>query len=393
MPSQKKVGLAALLLMATLPFIDQNTVNAEQQALTSEEFALAVSLTSQSFYHLSDPTNRVADNPAAAQFGEQLFNSAELSRSGKMACASCHIEALGFQDNQKLGPPEHPTQRKTLPLAGAGHALWYFWDGRKDSLWSQTLAPLEDQNEHQLTRTEIVNIVGAKFGLEYERLFEPLPRVGSLVASPLGTAPQRKAWAHMPAALQNATNQAFANVGKSIAAYIRTLPPETNRFDAIVQGTATFNGDELAGFRLFTGKAACSDCHAGAMLTDSRFHNTGVPQSGAQIDGGRAAVLAELENDPFRCGGQFSDAGKEQCGHLVYASRDLKALEGAFKTPSLRGVSHRRYFMHSSSFNDLADVIDHYNRAPKAVVGENEMQPLGLTGQEKQSLLAFLRLL
>jgi cytochrome c peroxidase len=393
MRAQKKTGVMALLFLATLPLIGQGIVKAEQQALTSEELALAVSLTSQSFYHLSDPTNRVADNPAAAQFGKLLFNSATLSRSGKMACASCHIEALGFQDNQKFGPPEHPTQRKTLPVAGAGHALWYFWDGRKDSLWSQSLAPLEDSNEHQLTRTEVVNIVGSKFGLEYERLFEPLPRVGSLVASPLGTAPQREAWARMPVALQNATNQAFANVGKSIAAYIRTLPPEANRFDAIVQGTATFNGDELAGFRLFTGKAACSDCHAGAMLTDSRFHNTGVPQSGAQIDIGRAAVIDELENDPFRCDGQFSDAGKEQCGHLVYASRDIEVLQGAFKTPSLRGISQRKYLMHNGSFNDLASVIDHYNSAPKAMVGDNEMQPLGLTAQEKQSLLAFLRLL
>jgi cytochrome c peroxidase len=160
-----------------------------------------------------------------------------------------------------------------------------------------------------------------------------------------------------------------------------------------VQGTATFNGDELAGFRLFTGKAACSDCHAGAMFTDSRFHNTGVPQSGDQIDIGRAAVLDELENDTFRCGAQFSDAGVDQCAHLVYASRDVEALQGTFKTPSLQGVSQRKYFMHNGSFDDLASVIDHYNNAPKAVVGENEMQPLGLNDQEKQSLLAFLRLL
>ena len=35
-----------------------------------------------------------------------------------------------------------------MPVMGAAHSPFLFWDGRKDSLWSQALGPLEDAAEH-----------------------------------------------------------------------------------------------------------------------------------------------------------------------------------------------------------------------------------------------------
>ena len=44
-----------------------------------------------------------------------------------------------------------------MPIAGAAHSPWLFWDGRKDSLWSQALGPLEDAAEHGSNRTRLAS--------------------------------------------------------------------------------------------------------------------------------------------------------------------------------------------------------------------------------------------
>jgi cytochrome c peroxidase len=47
--------------------------------------------------------------------------------------------------------------------------------------------------------------------------------------------------------------------------------------------------------------------------------------------------------------------------------------------------------MHAGQFRTLEDVLDHYNRAPRAVVGRTELHPLGLARDELDALEAFLR--
>jgi cytochrome c peroxidase len=39
----------------------------------------------------ADPTNRVADDPAAVQLGHKLFFDARLSANGEVSCATCHV--------------------------------------------------------------------------------------------------------------------------------------------------------------------------------------------------------------------------------------------------------------------------------------------------------------
>src|SRR5688500_18125406 len=50
----------------------------------------------------ADPTNRVADDPAAAKLGHELFFDARLSANGKVSCASCHQPDREFQDGTAL---------------------------------------------------------------------------------------------------------------------------------------------------------------------------------------------------------------------------------------------------------------------------------------------------
>ena len=75
---------------------------------------------------------------------------------------------------------------------------------------------------------------------------------------------------------------------------------------------------------------------------------------------------------------------------MAVASREQ---ERAFKVPSLRNVADRPPYMHAGQLASLADVLDHYNRAPAAAVGHNELTPLKQNARELRQLDAFLRTL
>ena len=65
-------------------------------------------------------------------------------------------------------------------------------------------------------------------------------------------------------------------------------------------------------------------------------------------------------------------------------------LIGAFKTPSLRNLENTAPYMHKGQLATIADVLDHYNDAPDAMIGHNEAKPLELGKRELYQLEAFL---
>lgn len=271
-----------------------------------------------------DPTNRVADDLRAVALGKALFFDARFSANGKVSCA---------------------------------RGTWLFWDGRKDSQWSQALGPWESPVEHGGTRA--------------------------------------------PALSRQAVHRVFANMGKAVAAYERHLEYGPSRFDRYVRAVFAdegspeqlFTGDEVAGLRLFLGKARCTSCHSGPLLSDGQFHNIGVPErDGAPADSGRLAGVRQVLADEFNCRSAYSDA-PDQCDELAYAVTSGDSLLGAVKTPSLRNVAERAPYMHRGQFATLEEVLDHYDRAEPAGRGHSELVALHLTATERRQLLAFLRTL
>ena len=361
-----------------------------------------------------DPSNAVEAMPAAVALGQRLFDDKRFSRNQAVSCASCHEPQRQFQDGRPVGQGIGTGARRTMPIAGVAHGAWFFWDGRKDSLWSQALGPLEDAVEHGSNRTRIARLIGANHRAGYEAVFGPLPDLSGLPtdAGPLGDAQERAAWQAMPTARRHEVNRVFANLGKAVAAYERTLMPAESRFDryarAVVAGDAAgqqvLSAQELSGLRLFLGKGQCATCHNGPLLTDQHFHNTGLPQrDAARPDGGRASATARVSSDEFNCLGPFSDAPKQACEELRFMVSDDPALEGAFKTPGLRNVALRAPYMHAGQFANLDEVVAHYARSPKAVVGHSELahegtghaerKPIRLSGAEARDLVAFLKTL
>lgn len=359
----------------------------------------------------ADPSNAVESLPAAAAFGKRLFHDARFSRNQAVSCASCHAPDKQFQDGLPLARGVGTGARRSMPIVGAAHSPWLFWDGRKDSLWAQALGPLEDTVEHGGNRTRYVQLIRAHYKQEYEAVFGALPDLPKLPddAGPLGSPAEKAAWEAMAPATRDAVNRVFAGIGKAIAAYEKTLAYGELRFDryaqAAIDGDAhsgpLLNAQEVSGLRLFIGKGQCVTCHNGPLLTDQHFHNTGVPpRDPLQPDLGRAAAIDKVRHDEFNCLGRFSDAKADQCQELRFMVTEEAGLRAAFKTPSLRNVALRPPYMHAGQFANLVEVIGHYVKAPPAVVGHTELfhggagqserKPIHLSGQEIKDLAAFL---
>ncbi len=331
-----------------------------------------------------DLSNAVADNPAAAEFGKQLFFDTRLSANGGISCATCHQQERRFTDGLQKAQAIGTTLRHTPSIVGTAYSPWQFWDGRRDSQWSQALAPLEDANEHATDRAQVVNLIAddPAYRSSYESLFGALPELSGADAAVLNTV--------------------FANVGKTIAAFERTVMPTASRFDEYVQAvvdddvdrqTQLFSDDELLGLRLFIGEANCTQCHNGPLLTNHEFHNTGVISFPGDIpDTARVAGVKEVMASEFNCRSIYSDDPERSCAELDFARTGVELI-GAFKTPSLRNLQDTAPFMHKGQLATLADVLEHYNEAPDAMIGHNEAEPLGLNKSELQQVEAFLNTL
>jgi len=352
---------------------------------TESEIGVLKSLWLESLPELPpDPSNAVADNPAAAEFGRQLFFDTRLSANGGISCATCHQQERRFTDGLQKAQAIGTTLRHTPSIVGTAYSPWQFWDGRRDSQWSQALAPLEDANEHATDRGQVVKLIAQDltYRSSYESLFGVLPDLSGGDATALNTI--------------------FANIGKSIAAFERTVMPTTSRFDEYVQALVDddaarqeqlFSDDERWGLRLFIGEANCTQCHNGPLFTNHEFHNTAVINFPGDIpDTARAAGVKEVMANEFNCRGLYSDDPERRCAELEFARTGVELI-GAFKTPSLRNLENTAPFMHKGQIATLAAVLEHYNEAPDAMIGHNEAKPLGLGRRELQQIEAFLNTL
>ena len=370
-----------------------------------------------------DPSNRVADNLRAAEFGQQLFFDRRLSANGEVACASCHIPTKSFTDGlaRSLGVGE--AKRNAPTLIGAAYAPWYFWDGRADSLWSQALGPLESPVEHGGNRLQYARLIHSDpvYHSHYEALFDPLPDLSDQKrfpdsASPVGSATAIDQWRSMAASDRQTVTRIFVNIGKALAAYQRKLVPKFSRFDRylekVFQGDSSGRGlmstDEIAGLRLFIGKAMCVTCHMGPLFTNHGFHNIGAPDPAMskpryrlpivhlfvekpEPDMGRYRGVRHSLASEFNCLSEYSDAAKSDCSELVFANTRHQDTLGAFKVPTLRNVAETAPYMHVGQFATLREVLKHYNDPPAAPIGRTELIPLELTNRELNQLEAFLR--
>lgn len=363
-----------------------------------------------------DPTNGWADDPRAVRLGHALFFDPLLSGPGTLSCASCHDPGRWFADGLPTSQGLLPGTRNTQSLVNVGYGRWFHWDGRHDSLWSQALEPLERESEMAGNRVAIVRRIARdpEYRAAYESIFGGLPALDGRGASripdagkPMSDAPQHPmnaAWESIGEADRERINRAFANVGKALAAYQRQLVERSTPFDRFVAGLSEdgttsshpLSPEELRGLKLFIGRANCTQCHHGPLLTDGEFHNIGLPSpdGGMPRDPGRYAGVDLLKRNEFRANGRFSDDRESTPAILTDAVVNSPENWGRFRTPSLRGVGRTAPYMHAGHFETLEEVVRFYSTLEGAVQldhhQETVLQPLLLSDAEILDLVAFL---
>jgi cytochrome c peroxidase len=292
------------------------------------------------------------DNPTTVEkvaLGRQLFFDKRLSEDGTLACYSCHLneDGTGGHDPIAVGPRGKKLTRHAPVLWNVAYLPRLYWDGRADSLEAVSRGALAGGNmgvgEENLDAKakEIEAIAGYK-----ERFDAVFPGEGVTVDT----------------------------VTRALATYQRTLFCGGTAWDRFDSGDASALTDaQKAGWKLFTGKAACNQCHTPPFFSDAYtveqgvYHNAGVGIEGRkkdEVDPGRARVT---ENP--------SDWA-------------------AFKTPSLRNVSKSPPYFHDGSAATLEQAVRFM--AGGGFPNENldsRFIDRKLTDEEVSQLVAFLEAL
>lgn len=393
-----------------------------------------------------DVSNRWADDPAAARFGQTLFfdpgfagalldpdNVGDPSTlgivgdTGKVACAGCHVPEAGFVDvrspRKTISLAAGWGKRRAKPLLDVGQAKLLMWDGLHDALYNQPFTPFETAVEINSSRLFVAERVYTEYRALYEGIFGAIPaplddasRFPQLSAAQTGCRTlttstdgndttgsdchgmpgDQAEYDGLAEGDKDIVTRVVVNLGKALGAYERLLSCGPGRFDAYVHGDKTALSDaEVRGAELFVGKAACLQCHAGPFFSDQQFHNIGVAPGGVGAAGraydtgdhGAATGLKTLLADPLNVKGNYSDGDD---GRLPATIPD--AMDGAFRTQSLRCVSSRPSFMHTGHLHALADVVALFARGGDATgyEGKSENFNRHLSNDEQADIVAFL---
>ena len=357
-----------------------------------------------------DPTNAWYEDEGAARLGQALFYDRRLSATGDLSCATCHVPERSWTDGKKRGVGLETVRRNTPSLWNVAHNRWFFWDGRRDTLWAQALTPLEDPKEHGSSRLEVAHLLAGDpaYRRAYGEVFGELPDLSDPARFPAAAMPvydassaKGQAWRGMREEDRETVNQVFVRAGKAIAAFERELVTPEAPFDVYVRGLResdpysqrAITDAAKRGLRLFAGKARCHLCHFGSNFTDREFHDTrlaGEPSDGPDL--GRYMGIQAVTVDPFNGIGRYSDdpvAAEVKVGYLLLNAHAARE----FKTPSLRNVRFTAPYMHDGRFDTLEEVIGFYDTLEDADPRKSQeklLVPIHLDDGEKADLISFL---
>lgn len=312
-----------------------------------------------------------ADNPQSPEkiaLGKQLFWENRLSGDGSMPCVSCHLPGLGWGDGNQIsrGYPGTKHWRNSQTVINAAYYNKLFWEGNVTSLEQQAPAAAEGGVAGNGDRSTME--MRLRFIPEYVESFKKV--FGS-------------EWPRM--------TQAYA----AIAAYQRTVVSDANKvpFDRYAKGDKkALNASQLAGMKVFNGKAGCIQCHNGPLASDQKFYNTGLPDFQGFKDEPLYQVTHRWEHYQKGVSEQKYRQADMDYG-LYFRTKNPKDI-GKFRTPSLREVKYTAPYMHNGAFATLDEVVDFYDRGGGKGTNKSPLiKPLKLSTKEKKDLVAFLEAL
>ncbi len=322
-------------------------------------------------------------NQVRADAGRYLFFDTRLSGDNSHSCASCHDPAKGWGTGEPLshGYTSILYFRNAPGLFNVASRNYYMWDGRLDGSDLGTVV------RDMLTEAHTMNMDSR---LAQERL-KQVPEYVDLFEDGWGGDPYG------------------GKIYGAIVEFLKTIRTVNAPFDAYLRGDDSAIDDAAKrGMELFAGKAGCSQCHSGAMLSDGGLHALGVPDHpeliGATAAGnaGHAGHSGPTSANPtadrqIAMLRHFATMGtpnymnlRTDVGHYV-VTKDESDI-GKFVTPSLWDVEQTAHYMHSGVFDTLEEVVEFYNAGGGEGPNKTELlKPLGLNTNEKADLVEFLK--
>ncbi len=308
---------------------------------------LALAIVSAGFALAFTPPRGLQDNPIPVpddntmtpgkiRLGEQLFFDKRLSKTRTMSCETCHVPEKGWTDGQKLSTKADGTvnTRHTPTLYEVAYAPELYWDGRAKGLEAQTLAAWKGQMSADPDAIA--------------KDLEAIPVYKTTFEAELGGPPTGD------------------RIVKALATFVRTIHAGDTPYDRLVTDRKAFEKSEIGkGFKVFSGEIArCTNCHLPPLFTDTLFHNVGIGSESEKPDPGRGKPT----NDP--------------------------KMNGAFKTPSLRGVARSAPYFHDGRADTLEQAVDlMLGGGIKNANLDDKLTPAKLTPKQRTRLLAFLKAL
>ncbi len=383
------------------------------------------------------------------QLGKSIFFDKDLSVNRNQSCATCHDPATGwtgpdskinaqgaayngsieirFGDRKPptaayaaVSPIFHFNKREGLFIGGN------FWDGRAtgeklgNAAADQAQGPFLNPVEQALPDAACVvhRVCNANYPVSLESVNPGECSIEWPRDIDSQCAQEKKI--DLSERERNKVEKAYDAIALSITAYEASpeVNPYTSKFDYYLKGEAELTQKEMEGLELFNEKGKCADCHISdgkkPLFTDFSFDNLGVP--------------VNPENPAYDVNSVFIDKGlggflekpESPEGWQKLAQKNM----GKHKVPTLRNVDKRpdkefvKSYMHNGYFKTLKGLVHFYNTRdvkpscsglyieshalaegcwPKAEVKENmnkdELGNLGLTEEEEDAIVAFMKTL
>lgn len=270
-----------------------------------------------------------------SELGKKLFFDKRLSLDETVSCATCHVPKLAFTDGKEVsdGVLGRKTVRNSPSLLNSAYLKTVMFDGQLKNLEMQVIVPIQEHTEMAM-------------------------KMGDLI-------PKLKAIPEYQNAAKKIFNRDFDAwvLTRSIATYERTLISDNSLFDQFYyqKKGGKLSSDAKKGWRIFSEKLYCTQCHSLPHFTTFEVVNNGY------------TTLDKEDLGRFRIHGDSNDIGK-------------------FKIPSLRNISLTAPYMHDGKLKSLEEVIAFYEQGGRKVRNQNPIiQPFSLTILEKNQLISFLK--
>jgi len=264
------------------------------------------------------------------RLGNMLYHDTRLSGNGKLSCASCHVLAIGGDDNQPVstGINRQKGSINAPTTLNSGFNFKQFWDGRAESLRKQAEGPVENPIE---MGAKWPNVIASLQAVEtYQKLFDAIyPTQG--------------------------INQ--YTVTDAIAEFERSLITPAPIDEYLRGDDNALTAEQQEGYRLFQ-SYGCVACHQGVNFGGNMMQKFGALKA------------------------YFDEKNEKTVDLGLFNQTQRPTDRNVFKVPSLRNVEHTAPYFHNGLAQTLDEAIN--------IMGLNQLGR-EIPPNERTKIAAFLK--